>query len=268
MPKLNRLLLTGAAGGVGKAIRPFLSQLAEQVLLSDLQEITDLAPHETFRAAQLGDRAQVDALFAEPVDGVIHLGGVSVEKPFAMICEGNLVGAYNIFDAVRLNGKPRLIFASSNHVTGYYRRDETVGADVMLRPDSLYGASKAWGEALSSVYYDKFGVETLCVRIGYCFPRPESPRQMALWLAAEDFIDLCARAFDAEHIGRAIIYGVSDNDDKWVDNSGAAFLGWKPKHSSAQWRADVLANTPKADPLDPALIYQGGPWVHMGHPDD
>ncbi len=265
---LKQLLLTGAAGRVGAALRPFLTRFAETVLLSDIEPIDDLAPHERFRAADVSDRAEVDALFAEPVDGVIHLGGVSVERPFEMICQGNLIGAYNVFDAARLNGRPRMIYASTNHIIGFYRRDQRLDANAPLRPDSLYAASKAWGEALSSLYWDKFGVESLCVRIGYCFPKADTPRTLVGWLAAEDLADLCERAFTVEYLGRAIIYAASDNEEKWWDNSAAAYLGWRPKHSSKEWRAEVMANAPEADPKDPSTIHQGGQWIGMGHPDD
>lgn len=265
---LKKLLLTGAAGHVGTAIRPFLPRFAETVLLSDIEPIGDLAPHESFKRADLGDRAQVDALFEGGVDGVFHLGGVSLEKPFEMICHGNLIGAYNMFDAARLNGRPRMIFASSNHVTGFYRRDERIDVTAPIRPDSLYGASKAWGEALASLYYDKFGVECLTVRIGFCFPKPTNPRSMAIWLSAEDLADLCARAFSAQFIGHTRVYGASDNDEQWWDNRHAAFLGWRPKHSSAQWRAEIIAGAPPIDPRNPDFIYQAGHWATMPHPND
>lgn len=264
---LNKLLLTGAAGGVGRALRPLLPQFARSVVLSDITEVGELAPHETFLRGELGDRASVDALF-DRIDGVIHLGGISVEKPFDMILNGNIVGAYNLFEAARHHGRPRIVFASSNHVIGYYRRDERIDSSVPPRPDSLYGVSKAFGESLASMYFDKFGQECLSVRIGSCFPKPKDPRMLATWLAVEDLADLCVRAFEAPRLGHTIVYGASDNDETWWDNSKAAFLGWRPKHSSSQWRAETLANAPARDPGDPAVIFQGGGFAAAGHPDD
>ena len=265
---LKTLLMTGAAGNIGVAIRPFLATIAETVLLSDLAEVGDLAPHERFQRADISVREEVDALFAGGVDGVLNLGGVSVERPFEMILQANLIGAYHMFDAARLNGKPRMIFASSNHVMGYYRRDERLDASSPPRPDSLYGVSKAYGEALASLYFDKFGVESLCVRIGSCFPEPADPRMLATWLAIEDFVDLCARAFAAPRLGRTIVYGASDNEEQWWDNREAAFLGWRPRHSSEKFRADVVARAEKQDPFDPAVVFQGGKFVPAGHPDE
>lgn len=264
---LKKLLMTGAAGGVAKAIRPLLKQIAESVVLSDIAEIDDLAASETFVACDLTDRAAVNGLF-DGVEGVIHLGGLSVEHPFDAILRTNFLGTYNIFEAARNNGRPRIVFASSNHVIGYYRRDQRLDSTTVPKPDSFYGVSKAFGENLASMYFDKFGQECLSIRIGSCFPKPRNPRMLATWLAVEDLCDLCARAFEAPRLGNTIVYGVSDNDETWWDNGKAAFLGWRPKYSSARWRAETLAEAPQEDPQDPAVIYQGGGFAAAGHPED
>lgn len=264
---LKTLLLTGAAGGVGKAMRPLLKDMAERVVLSDLAEITDLAPHETFVKCELSNRAEVDAA-VEGVDGIIHLGGISVEKPFELILKGNIEGVYNLYEAARHNGQPRIVFASSNHTIGYHRRDERLDSNSPVRPDSLYGVSKCFGENLASLYYDKFGQETLSVRIGSCTPKPSTTRMLATWLSVPDFASLCARGFEAPRLGHAVVYGASNNDDSWWDNGNTAFLGWKPKDNSAKWRAEVLAQAGREDPKDPAIIYQGGVFTTYGHPAD
>jgi len=264
---LKRLLLTGAAGGVGTAVRPLLSSFAEHVVLSDIAAIDDVGPNESFTQCDVSDAAAVDAL-VDGADGIIHLGGVSIEKPFEMILSGNIVGAYNVFDAARRHGSPRIVFASSNHAIGFYRRDERIDSTVYPRPDSLYGVSKVFGEGIASMYFDKFGVECLSVRIGSCFPKPRNPRMLATWLAVEDFADLCRCAFEAPRLGHTIVYGASDNDEQWWDNSRAAFLGWRPRHSSAKWRAETLREAAPEDPADPAVIFQGGGFASAGHPDD
>ncbi|QCI98079.1 NAD-dependent epimerase/dehydratase family protein [Agrobacterium larrymoorei] len=264
---LKTLLLTGAAGGVGKAIRPHLKGLAEKVVLSDLVEVTDLAPHETFIKCELSNRAEVDAAVAG-VDGIIHLGGISVERPFELILKGNIEGVYNLYEAARHNGKPRIIFASSNHTIGFYRRDEKLDRDSPVRPDSLYGVSKCFGENLASFYFDKFGQETLSVRIGSCTPQPTTTRMLATWLSVEDLTLLCARAFEAPRLGNAIVYGASNNAESWWDNCKASFLGWQPKDSAAEWRAELLAEIGAEDPKDPAVIYQGGGFTALPHPAD
>lgn len=262
---LRTLLLTGAAGGIGKAIRPLLTTMAETVVLSDIETISDLAPHERFQPCELSDAAAVAAL-VDGVDGIIHLGGISVERPWELILNGNIVGVYNLFEAARNAGRPRIIFASSNHTIGFYRRDQKIDNTVVPRPDTLYGVSKAFGENLASYYADKFGQECLSVRIGSCFPEPANPRMLATWLAVEDFAELCARAFDAPRIGHTIVYGMSANDETWWDNGNASFLGWHPKHTSAKWRAKVLAEAAPEDPDSREVVFQGGGFVNLDHP--
>lgn len=264
---LERLLLTGAAGSVGRALRPLLSSFAQHLVLSDLETINDLAPHESFTACDVSDLAAVREL-VDGCDGVIHLGGMSVEKPFDMILDANIVGTYNIFESARAYGQPRIVFASSNHVIGYYKREDKLDAHCVARPDSLYGVSKAFGENLASLYFDKFGQECLSIRIGSCFDQPKNPRMLATWLAAEDLADLCRRAFTAPRLGHTIVYGVSDNDEIWWDNSAADFLGWRPRHNSARWRHAVVADAAPEDPNDPAVVFQGGAFAAAGHPND
>lgn len=262
---LENLLITGAAGGIGKAIRPLLPKLARSVLLSDITPIDNCAPNERFKSCDLAIESDVADL-VKGVDGIIHLGGVSVEKPFHMLLQSNIIGLYNLFEGARTTGQPRIVFASSNHVIGYYRRDERIDNSVPQRPDSLYGVSKAFGENLASFYFDKFGQECLSVRIGSCFPQPRNPRMLATWLAVEDFADLCGRAFDAPRIGHTVVYGASANDESWWDNRNAAFLGWTQRHSSAKWRAEVMDAAAPEDPQSIEVVFQGGAFVTQDHP--
>jgi uronate dehydrogenase len=264
---LKTLLMTGAAGGVGNALRPMLSQLAEKVILSDLVDVGDLAGHEQFIGCDLADRASVADL-VKGVDGIIHLGGISVEKPFDLIVQGNILGHYNLYEAARQNGMPRIIFASSNHVIGYYRRDEYIDSDVPPKPDSLYGVSKVFGEAIASLYFEKFGQETLSIRIGSCFEKPRNRRMLATWLSYRDLFSLCVRGFSAPRIAHTVVYGASANDEQWWDNRNAAFLGWKPQDSAHRWRAEILATADKEDATDAAVIFQGGAFAAAGHPED
>ncbi|MGN8160734.1 NAD-dependent epimerase/dehydratase family protein [Salinisphaera sp. SWV1] len=264
---LQRLLLTGAAGGVGTALRPFLPRIAHHVVLSDHEVVTDTTEYESFIACDLSERAAVRDLVAG-CDGIVHLGGISIEKPFDMILDANILGTYNVFEAARAHGRPRIVFASSNRVTGYYKREDKVDTHCVPRPDSLYGVSKAFGENLARLYFDKFGQECLSIRIGSCFKQPKNPRMLATWLAAEDLATLCERGFTAPRVGNTIIYGVSNNDERWWDNSAADFLGWRPRHSAARWRDTVLAEAAPQDPDDPAVVYQGGDFAAAGHPED
>lgn len=264
---LNRLLVTGAAGGVGEAIRPYLQELAKNVRLSDISGIANPASHEEIVTCDLADAEGVKAL-VEGCDGVIHLGGVSIEKPWRGILQANIMGTYHLYEAARHTGKPRIVFASSNHTIGFYERTQKIDTQVPHRPDSLYGLSKCFGEDLASLYHDKFGIETLSVRIGSCFPRPADTRMLATWLHVEDLMSMFERAFRAPKLGNTIIYGASNNAEQWWDNHRVSFLGWTPRHSSEQWREEVEAkgDTPATDALE--VVYQGGKFASANHPDD
>lgn len=264
---LNRILMTGAAGGVGRTLRPYLPRLARHVRLSDVADMDPAGENEEVVKADLADGDAVSDLVAG-CDGIIHLGGVSVERPWNQILQANIIGLYNLYEAARKHGRPRIVFASSNHAIGYYPRTQKLDGHVPQKPDSLYGVSKCFGENVASLYHDKFGVETLSVRIGSCFPRPKDRRMMATWLSAEDFYRLLVRAFEAPKLGHTVVYGASANTEQWWDNSHASFLGWVPQDSSEPWRAEVEAEDTGLDPNDPAVIHQGGKFVTFGHPDD
>ncbi|MGB1011872.1 MAG: NAD-dependent epimerase/dehydratase family protein [Thiolinea sp.] len=258
---LKRLLITGAAGGIGKMIRPHLTDLAETLRLSDINDLGDAAANEELIACDLGDEAAVHKLVAG-CDGILHLGGISVEDRFDKILNANIQGVYNLYEAARANGLPRIIFASSNHTVGFHQQDKHLDANANLQPDGLYGVSKCFGEAMASMYHNKFGQETAIVRIGSCLPEPTDQRKLATWLSLEDFISLIACAFRSPRLGCPIIYGASDNDASWWDNSAAAYLGWRPKDNSAVFRDKVYANVPIAD-KDAALAkYQGGDFIN------
>lgn len=255
--KLNRLLMTGAAGGVGKAIRGKLAPLADIVRLSDRQDLEDAAAHEEIVYCELTDKAAVDAL-VEGCDGIVHLGGQSVEADWETVRDSNIEGLYNLYEAARKHNVGRILFASSNHVIGYYPQSQLLNAQTPPRPDGLYGVSKAFGEALASLYHDKFGIETAIVRIGSCFPEPFDHRMLATWLHEDDFVSLIDCMFEASRLGCPIIYGMSDNDVVWWDNSQVAYLGWKPKHSSAIFK-QMLDEKMERPHKDAAVsLYQGG----------
>lgn len=264
---LNRLLVTGAAGGLGKAIRPYLNRLASNVRLSDIAPIEAGDGNEEIVICDLANAEEVASL-VEGCDGIIHLGGVSVERSWQQILPANIMGTYNLYEAARQQGKPRVVFASSNHTIGFYPRTQTLDNQVPRRPDSLYGVSKCFGEDLASLYYDKFGLETLSVRIGSCFPKPADTRMLATWMSVEDFVALLERAFVAPKLGYTVVYGASNNKEQWWDNGKAAFLGWAPQDSSEPWRAEIETRDAGLDPNDPAVVYQGGKFVSQGHPDD
>ncbi|MFL9923943.1 NAD(P)-dependent oxidoreductase [Herbaspirillum lusitanum] len=266
--RFARLLLTGAAGGIGKVLRPRLAGFADSVRISDLapamQAGGNAAPaaHEQAQACDLADRAAVDAL-VEGCDAIIHLGGVSVERPFEEILEANIKGVFHIYEAARRHQVRRVIFASSNHVTGYYRQDQKIDAHDLRRPDGYYGLSKSYGEDMAQFYFDRYGVETVSIRIGSVFPEAKDRRMMASWMSLDDFEQLLRRALFIPGVGHTVVYGMSDNAHTWWDNRRAARLGFAPRDSSEIFRAKVEAQ-PRPATTDPVAVLQGGAFTTVG----
>ncbi|MFG1302334.1 NAD(P)-dependent oxidoreductase [Xanthobacter sp. V3C-3] len=257
---LKRLLVTGAAGGLGRAMRGRLSHVAQTLRLSDIADLGEAAPHEELVPCDLGDAAAVHAL-VEGCDGILHLGGVSVEDKFSKILNANILGLYNLYEAARATGQPRILFASSNHTVGFYRQDRAIDATAPMRPDGLYGVSKCFGEALARMYFEKFGQETALVRIGSCMDKPKNHRMLSTWMSYDDFAALIDCVFRAPLLGCPIIWGISDNDSKWWDNTPAAFLGWRPRDNAERFRAELDATVPRPGSGEPLALYQGGAFV-------
>lgn len=262
-PRFRRLLLTGAAGSLGRELRPGLRALSARLRLSDRAPVDDVAAGEEFVPAELGDAAAVLDLVAG-VDAIAHLGGVSAEGPWAPILEANIVGMYHLYEAARRHGVRRIVYASSNHVTGFYRQDEVIGPRHPVRPDGLYGLSKAFGESLAQLYWDRHRIETVSIRIGSSFPEPKDRRMLATWLSFDDLERLVVAALTAPVVGHSIVYGMSDNATSWWDNTAGRHLGYRPQDSSERFRAAVEARQPALDRDDPAVIYQGGAFVRAG----
>lgn len=263
----SRLLLTGAAGGLGRVLRERLKPLTRVLRVSDKLDLAPAGPGEEVVVCDLADKEGVHRL-VEGVDAVLHFGGVSVESKFEPILQSNILGVFNVYEAVRKHGVKRVVFASSNHVTGYYRQDERIDADAPLRPDGLYGVSKCFGESLSRFYFDRHGVETVCLRIGSSFPTVKDRRMLATFLSYDDLVELVRCALLAPEVGHSIVFGASDNAVTWWDNAKASHLGFAPKDSSEPQRARVEAENPPLDRSDPAAIYQGGAFVRTGPFDD
>jgi uronate dehydrogenase len=257
---LKRLLITGAAGGLGRVMRDHLTGFAEVLRLSDIADLGVAAPHEELMPCDLADAAAVRRLVAD-CDGIVHLGGVSVEDRFSKILNANILGHYNLYEAARAHGKPRILFASSNHTVGFYRQDEYLEATSPLRPDGLYGVSKCFGEALARMYFDKFGQETALVRIGSCMEKPSNHRMLSTWLSYSDFTALIGCVFRVPRLGCPIIWAVSDNDSRWWDNSAAAYLGWRPRDNAERFRAELDATVERPAPDATLALFQGGQFV-------
>jgi uronate dehydrogenase len=261
--RFERLLLTGAAGGLGRVLRPRLKTLCNSLRVSDIAELGPAAAGEEVQTVPLQDKTAVMALLKD-VDAVVHLGGISTEHAFEEILPANIVGTYHVYEAARVQGTKRIVYASSNHVTGFYTQRETISTAQPMRPDSYYGLSKAFGENLAQFYFDRYGIETVSLRIGSSFPEPMDRRMLASWLSYEDLWRLVVAALTAPGVGHSVVYGVSNNRPTWWDDTAARHIGFVAQDSSEPFRAAIEARQGTVDPQDAAAKYQGGAFVTKG----
>ncbi|MFV0302278.1 MAG: NAD-dependent epimerase/dehydratase family protein [Paracoccus sp. (in: a-proteobacteria)] len=257
---MKRLLITGAAGTLGQMLRQRLAPMAEILRLSDITDPGRPAANEEIYTCDLADEQAVFDIVAD-CDGIVHLGGVSVERSFDLIAPANLRGVYNLYEAARVNGMPRIVFASSNHTIGYYPQDQRLHADDPVRPDGLYGVSKVFGEAMARMYHEKFGQETAIIRIGSCTPEPHDWRMLSTWLSPDDFVSLIETVFRAPRLGCPIVWGASANDAGWWDNSAAGYLGWVPRDNAADHLPRIASEVSRPAPDAAVARYQGGSFT-------
>jgi uronate dehydrogenase len=254
---MKRVLLTGAAGDIGRRLRRLLPPIYPQLRLSDVKGPADLRGEETFVAAELGDLAEVERA-VDGCEGIIHLGGHSVEGSWETILNANIIGCRNLFEAARRKGVQRVVFASSNHAVGFYPRVSRIGTDVKVRPDTRYGLSKAFGEALGALYADKYGLRVLCLRIGNLGDRPLDQRRLAIWLSPEDLVQLIRIGLEHPDLEYEIFYGASFNERTWWDNSRAHAFGYRPTGRAEDFREQAMAEQAKLAPDPVGDYYQGG----------
>ncbi|MDP6346161.1 MAG: NAD(P)-dependent oxidoreductase [Alphaproteobacteria bacterium] len=254
---MNTVLITGAAGGIGGRLRKLLKGAYPRLLLSDRERPADLADDEEFIAAELSDMTQVEALL-RGVDGVIHLGGRAFEDEWAVIHQANIVGCHNLFEAARLNGTARVVFASSNHAIGFYPRHRRIGVDHKVRPDSRYGVSKAFGEALGAFYAEKYGLGVLAIRIGNVDDHPVDLRRLSIWISPRDLVQLIRIGLEHPDLRYEVVWGVSDNARGWWDNEPAYRLGYRPADRAEDHRERALAAEAERQPDPVGDHFQGG----------
>ena len=267
MSHFNRVLITGAAGALGKQLRKSGSQLAKHVRLTDRIPSEGLQPGEEDMPFELDNMVAVMTGVAG-CDAVVHLGARASEGTWDDVLHSNIMGTYNVYEAARRSGVKRIVYASSIHTIGYYERNQTIDAKAPTRPDSLYGVSKVFGESMASLYHDKFGIESVCLRIGSCFPEPTDRRHLITWLSYRDMRQLVELSLSVPRVGFMICYATSNNREAFWDNRAASVLGYRPQDSADDHREKVLKATIQGDPNDPYVKYQGGIFCSWGHFED
>ena len=239
MTDRSTVAITGGEGMIGGLLEEGLAdRFAVRALSREEADVTDLQALERSFAG---------------VESVVHLAAnAEVLAGWDEVLPPNVIGAYNTFEAARVAGVRRVVFASSNHAVGMYMwdderfadptRPQEIGTDEPVRPDSLYGATKAWGEAVGRYYAERHGLSVVCLRIGWVTdddlpPSPEEARQEpavvakrapGMWLSHRDCVSLIEAALSGD-VGFAIVNGVSDNVGRWFSlEPGRRLLGWEP----------------------------------------
>ena len=267
MTKYNRVLITGAAGGIGTLLRSGLRGRYPAIRLTDVAEMASAGPGEEVVRADLADYDAVEAAM-RGCDAVVHLGGIATEDTWQAIERSNIQGTYNVYEAARQCGVRRVVFASSNHAAGFWRRRDTIGPDVPTRPDSYYGLSKVLGEGLARLYADKHGLSSVCLRIGQFRVKPTNVRMLSLWLSHRDMVSLALCSLEAPDIHFAVVYGVSANTRSWYHNPGADRIGYRAEDNAEEFASEVLGD-PDLGQEDPVgALFQGGPFCSDGFDGD
>ena len=241
-------------------LREPLAAMCEELISSDLaDDIGKLYANERYQKADLANLEQITALL-EGADMVVHFGAIGDEAPFDDILSANIVGAYNVWEAAYQQGLKRVVYASSIHAVGMHKKQDFIGTDAPHRPDTFYGLAKCFAEDLGSLYWDKRGLESVCMRILSC-AQVNNTRSLGSWLSYDDLIQLVERSIDTPTTGFTVVYGVSNNDRATVNNSNVSYLGYRPKDNAEQFAKALLREADPADTTDPAQMFQGGPFA-------
>jgi len=263
--RMNRILITGAAGKIGNTLREGLRGRYASLRLSDIAPLDPAVPGEEIVPADLTDLASVEAAM-QNVDCVVHLGAIPGEDTWDKILPNNIVGTWNVFEAARRQGVRRVVYASSHHAVGFYRRERDIDQTVVPRPDGIYGVSKVFGEAVGRLFADKHGLSVACLRIGAFRDKPEDRRLLLVWLSPRDAVHLVGCCIDAPDYHFITVYGVSDNARSKYRNVGLEFLGYKPQDKSEDYAADIMRAPDTEDVI--SRQFHGGMYTPMGFDGD
>ncbi|MDN3722286.1 NAD-dependent epimerase/dehydratase family protein [Roseibium salinum] len=260
----KRIAITGGSGRVGTALRNALSDKVASIKIVDIVEPGELGPRETWDRVNIADGNELTRSLVG-VDAVVHLAGYPNERSIEDILSVNVLGTHNVLEAARQNGIERVVFGSSNHAVGFYPRQTRISDTDPMRPDSLYGLSKCWGELEAGLYFDKFGIRTLNIRIGNAGDRPSDARALNMWVSARDLAQLVLIGLEHPDITCTTVFGVSRVPSSWWNNDTATSLGYAPT-DTAEAAAGPETQRERPSPLPQiAEFFQGGRFCVIDH---
>lgn len=259
MAGLTSVLITGAAGRIGRRIVPGLIDAGHDVTGIDVVRPDEPWADRVLHADLAADEDLLPAAMAG-VDAIVHLAAIAGETDFATAVDSHVRLTHRVLDNAARHGVGRVVYASSNHAVGFTPRAELVPADTRARPDTFYGFGKAAAEALCSLYHDRYGLDVACLRIGSFRERPTTRRHLSTWLSVGDGVRLVDACLRAEPLGFAVVYGISDNRRAWWDLAPGRAIGYRPRDDAERWAAEIESTPPTAlDELDER--YLGGEFT-------
>ena len=250
----RHVLLTGAVGQIGGLLRAGLPSTGWTLRCLDT---ADMGAARDGEELIRGDITDLDAVLAATtgVAAVVHMGGLSSEAAYDEIRRVNIDGTYHVLESARRAGVRRVVLASSNHAVGFTPRATCVPVDTRPRPDTFYGVSKVAGEALGSLYADRYGLDVVCLRIGTQRPRPVHPRHLSTWLSDADAVRLVDAALSAASPRFAVVYGISANTRGWWDLEPGRALGYHPVDDAEDYASEI------GDDVDTYQGFLGGEFT-------
>lgn len=252
-----RVLVTGAAGSIGRVVVAGLLDRGHEVVALDL-----VPPPDGFdlpwQTVDCTDPDAVAAVFAEEsLEAVVHLAGNPDETGLPGSLSSHVITTAALLDAMVAHGVGRMVYASSNHAVGRTPRTDLLTVETRPRPDTFYGVAKVAAEALLSLYADRYGLDAVACRIGSFLPRPETTRALSTWLSHDDCVRMVDAALTAVSPGFAVLYGISANTRAWWDLAPGRALGYEPLDD-----AEEFADSVEPSPSDEAEgAYVGGAFA-------
>jgi NAD(P)-dependent dehydrogenase (short-subunit alcohol dehydrogenase family) len=246
------LLITGATGRIGTALRPrLLAAGHDLVLLDERPPDPGIGERERFVSGSVNDRAALEAALTG-VDTVVHLAGIPTEDEWDALVDVNVTGTKNVLEAAAANGVHRVVQASSIHAVGRVPEDpdapSSVPGDRLPRPDSYYGVTKAAMELLGSLFADRFDMSVVSARIGAFGERPHSARALLMWTSPDDLARLVQATVELTEPGHHVVWAVSRNTGAPADFTAGERIGFRPvDDASAVLDADERDELPPED---------------------